>query len=123
MPKELPAIVSTPLRVYAGDGGDFYFELSDEDGNPLNLTGVTVRAAWRSARHAANQIDFTIVPTDLAVGQFTLSVTPEVSYEIASCGTADSVRGVWDVQGDNGVDDPETYATGTMIVTKDVTRV
>jgi hypothetical protein len=82
---------------------------------------MTLTSQWRPSRTSELYVDLIVEDTDLAGGLIALTIDADASRAIAATGTASMVRGVWDVQGDNGIT-PVTYVTGSLVVTRDVTR-
>lgn len=120
MSNSYPPVLREALRVYAGDDRSFLIERLDESNNPVDLTGSVFTAAWRKSRASDDYVEFAVNETDLDAGKITLVVSAEATAAIASSSRGGSVYGVWDIQRTVG-SVTETYLTGTMYCTKDVT--
>lgn len=121
MTYELPFDLLDPLYVYQGDPKTFTMEFMDDVDVPTDLTGVTLTAQWRPNRKSEVYVNLAVEETDLAGGLIGLVIDADASNAIVETATTDTARGVWDVQGDNGVT-PVTYVTGSLVVRRDVTR-
>lgn len=89
---------------------------------PINLTGLTLTG---QARKKVTDADPPALTADIQVvnalnGDITIRWDgDDVRTLLAG---AKSWSGVWDMQADNGVDDPQTLAAGTIAAELDVTR-
>lgn len=113
-----PACVNI-TGVRAGDRNEFTATLTTK-GVPLDLTGQTVTAQARTKALATEALDAVVEVTDAVNGEVTIR-WPGDAVTTWLNGKA-SLNGVWDMQVDNGVDDPVTVVEGTFSAAMDVTR-
>lgn len=87
---------------------DRTFQFKDRDGEALDLTGYTVRAAiWTAKRRKL--IDFTLTWIDQAEAHFTLSLTDEQTTTLS--GSA-----VWDLWTEDEDDIVNYYLRGQVLI-------
>lgn len=89
---------------------------------PVNLTGLTLTAQARVTAQAANPPTLTAVVTVVNAPNGDITVAWPGSQVATALGTAAKWKGVWDLQADNGVDDPQTLVGGKIAAAWDVTR-
>lgn len=107
----LPGVLN--LSMYAGDTFSQEMAFSDDNDTPINLTGATVTAQWRSVGSSATSVAFTVVVDNAAAGEVTVSLTATATAELKS--------GVWDLQmSAAGV--VSTLVGGSVTVYPQVTR-
>jgi hypothetical protein len=89
---------------------------------PTNLTGLTLTAQARAAADDTSPVVLTAVVdvVNAATGDITVR-WPGAQVATALAGVK-KWKGVWDLQADNGVDDPQTLMGGKIEATWDVTR-
>lgn len=121
----MPLPVGKNLTIYKGDSFEFSFRLRarDANGDPagyVDLSGCTAKAQVRASEDATSVMaEFTAevpVQTGEDLGRVTLSLTP------AQTGDPTFQAGKWDVQltwPDGAI---KTYLSGSVAVTKEVTR-
>lgn len=104
--------VAVNLLLYQGD--DFYLDLvvTQPDGTPADLTGMTPRA---EIRKTAEDV--------VVLAAFTATVAGNVvSLHLAHTASTDLTAGVWDCQVTDGTDGVWTLAAGTVETDAEVTR-
>lgn len=89
---------------------------------PVDLTGLTLTAQARLTAIAADPPVLTAVVNIVAPLTGDITVSWPGSQVATALGTAAKWRGVWDLQADNGVDDPQTLMGGKIAASWDVTR-
>lgn len=107
--------------IRGGDRNQFTVTLT-VGGLPMNLTGLVVAAQARLTATDVDPPDLTAVctVTNAVGGQFTVRWPGDAVTALLA--GAETWTGVWDLQVDNGVDDPLTVAAGTFDAVSDVTR-
>jgi hypothetical protein len=113
-----PACVNI-TGVRANDRNMFTATLTQK-GLPINLTGQTVTAQARKKSTDATALDAVVAVVDAVNGDITIR-WPGADVATWLAGKAEAV-GVWDLQVDNGTDDPVTVAEGSFAAKMDVTR-
>lgn len=117
--------VGRNLSIYKGDSYEFSFRLRerDEAGAPagyVNLTGCTAKAQIRATEDSSTVIaEFaTEIPTQSGddLGRVNISLTS------ADTSASGFVNGKWDVQITWPDGKVKTYLSGSVTVTKEVTR-
>lgn len=115
--------VNKNLSVYKGDSFAFSFRLRTQSGvaSYVDLTGCTAKAEIRATEDSGTVIaEFdTEVPTQTGddLGRVNISLTP------ADTSAVGFVSGLWDVQLEWPDGTVKTYLSGSVQVTKEVTRV
>ena len=107
--------------IRAGDRNEMQFTFTS-NGGPLDLTGQTLTAQARlktTSPTAALTAVITIIGSPTAGVARVRWPGDDVRTMLAG---KESWSGVWDMQVDNGVDDPVTLAAGTFKAEMDVTR-
>jgi len=91
-------------------------------GTPVDLTGQTIRAQARLTKLTPDPPALTavVVITAPLTGDFTFRWDGDDVRTLL--GAAAKWKGVWDIEVDNGVDDPVTFCTGKFSAEMDVTR-
>lgn len=118
-----PACVNI-TGVRAGDANVITGHITDTDGvSDYDLTGLTLTAQFRKkSTDVAALIDAVVTVVGTASdGNFNIR-WPGTAVRTALAGAA-KLKGVWDLQASNGVDDPTTLMYGSMELAMDVTRV
>lgn len=105
--------------VRSGDLNRFTMTLTNK-GIPVNLTGQTVTAQARTKALAPEHLDAVIDILDAVAGELAIR-WPGNAVTTWLNGKA-TQNGVWDLQVDNGTDDPVTVVAGTFAAEQDVTR-
>lgn len=114
----------TLLTMTRGDTRVFRVTLTDADGAPLNLTGLTLKfTAKRRTSDAdddaviakASSAGITLVDGPNGIADITILPADTDSY-------SDTAPLLWDVQVENGATDIRTPLSGWLIVAGDVTR-
>jgi hypothetical protein len=95
------------------------FEYNDNVGNPMDLTGVTVKVQFRNSSkkgHVVKSIDTTsgITMTDAVNGKFEIDKFTPVDFEVGNY--------YYDVETTFTNGDIKTYVGGTFKVIQDVTN-
>lgn len=117
-----PACVNI-TGVRAGDANVITGHITDTDGvSDYDLTGLTLTAQFRKkATDVAALIDAIVTVVGTATdGNFNIR-WPGDDVRTALAGAA-KLKGVWDLQASNGIDDPTTLMYGSMELAMDVTR-
>ena len=109
-----PQSSEAPIEVYGDEPLSFDVQAFSEGTTPLNLTGWTVTAKWRRSRDSESFESFTVTPTNLALGQVTLSLPSSVTGAMTG-------SGVWELRAQNG-SDIKFLAQGTTAYQRAVTR-
>jgi hypothetical protein len=110
-----PTNVGT-LNVYAGDtfSQTFTFKEDDEAINLATAGWSNWVAQYRKTAHSTTSVSFTVNASAAANGQITISLSPSQTAALES--------GVFDLQATQG-QLVRTWVAGTIVLTKDVTRV
>lgn len=102
------------LRFVAGDSFSRTIALKDENGDPIDLTGLTGRAQIRNRPNGDLLADFTVsIPTP-ANGEITFSLDTTQTRALPG-------KGVWDLELDGGATNTHTIVSGDVKVIPDVT--
>ena len=108
------------LVLYAGDGAALRLTVTDNDSEPLTVTGE-VSAQIRKTRNDPTILaEFTADLTDGATGLVVISLTGEQTAALID--TKPVFKGVWDVQWEKDGSEPITLAQGKVECNADVTR-
>ena len=92
-----------------------------KDGVPIDLTGQTITAQARTKNTDLDPVMTAVIEVlDAVNGELSLR-WPGDQVTIALDGKP-TWKGVWDLQADNGVEDPVTLCAGTLTAEQDVTR-
>ena len=114
------AVFQLDLCVYAGDTFVFEIEWLDEDGQPINNTNYTALMQARKTRKSTTAL-FSKTQTSGINLQGSNGIV-QVTLDPADTNQA-STKNVWDIELISPTGVVTTLATGTFIVTKDVSRV
>ena len=119
--------MATQLEMRRGDTPLWDLAVVDADGDPLDLSGWTVRMTAKTsvdqpdadAVFQLSTVDGTIVVTDAAGGLATMQPARDDTSGL----TADTAC-FWDVQiaRDGAPDETFTVASGTLLIVRDITR-
>jgi hypothetical protein len=101
-----PAVYNFTIEQRAGF--DRSFAISDEDGEPLDFTGYTIRASLWTPRRV-KLLDFTLTWVSHTLGEFTLTLTPEETAALS--GTA-----VWDLLVIDPDEAEDYYLRGEVLI-------
>lgn len=111
----LPVTVRTALDVYAGDSWvSPTFRMLDADGVPIDLSGLTWRAQWRTRIEAETFIPLEVTG-ELASGEVIVNAT-------AAQTAAMKRSGVFDIEATTAGGDVTTYVIGRTYYREDITR-
>lgn len=117
------------IEIYRGDVFNFFFRVRDilpdgTQGDYRNLTGWTGKAVIRSALDASGVLAtfvVTFADQSLYPGGVLLSLSNTITAGLTFSGTGRSVViGLWDVELTNDLSEPNTFLTGNVTLTKDV---
>jgi hypothetical protein len=115
-----PAVVDV-AGIRAGDRNLFQVTVRS-GGSALNLTGYTITAQARdTAADEANILDAVCTVTDATTGK--IDVRWPGDDVRTWLGSSSTLKGVWDMQLDDGTNDPWTVIAGSFSAELDVTRV
>lgn len=108
------------LTLYAGDGVIFRLVVTDNDNQPVPLTG-TIDAQIRLTRTTADPpaAEFAVDLTDADTGIVLLSLTGEQTHTLAS---SKKFSGVWDLQWTPVGAEPRSLVQGKVECVLDVTH-
>lgn len=112
-----------PVPVYAGDGLrielGFDEPVDPDDATagvaPMNLSGWTWSAQWRTSHSSGSAVSFVVDSSDAATGQLVLTLTGQQTAAMFA-------DGVFDLQGTKPGAQPWTPVWGRTVWQPDVTR-
>ena len=102
------------LTIYRGDDYAHTVTVTDEAGDPVDVSGSTWAAQFRRHDRDETAVDFAIDATNAATGVIVHSLTAAQTADLPA-------RGVYDLQRTTD-GEVETYLAGDVTVTGDVTR-
>ena len=105
------ARLTEPWQIYAGDHAVLEVRVTNADGTPQDLTGLTWQAQWRTRADATDAQPIFLDTSQAAAGVLRLSLSAEQTRAMGRAG-------VFDVQQVGG----PTLVAGTTSWTQDVTR-
>lgn len=106
--------------VRAGDRNQFNLTLN-QAGHGVDLTGMVITAQARVTAGAADSLDAVVETVDAEAGKVLVRWPGEdVRFWL---GTKTTQKGVWDLQLQEGENDPWTVISGSFSAEMDVTRV
>ena len=117
----LQAIAPAELNIYQGDDKRWLFRLKKTGGTPFNLTGYTAALQFRLAvadTDAGLPVTPNVTVTDPAAGEITMTLLSDISK------TLREPVYLWDLEiTETATSWTTTIAVGTLVVTKEVTRL
>lgn len=109
------------LSFHQGDDVTINFDLTDENDNTPDLTGATVRADIRKEYGKPVLASFTVDSTDLATGQFVLSLPAATTGDLPTRRGSRVTSFVFDVRITYASGDIDTLVNGYLKMTRQVT--
>lgn len=106
------------ITMYRGRDFDVTFTISDANGTAIDLTGYTIKSEVRSKKNRDSRLmeTFTVTETDLANGEFKISLTDTETDAISGN------SGYYDVLITDTSDITYSYITGTVTIDNTVTE-
>lgn len=124
----MPQIGKPPARVdlllVQGDDYEFGFEIKDDEGNPVDLTGATLRAQVRKAPTLPVLFEPTFTSK---VGSSSQRVMAVRGVDTAALAVGPTIKDpaskfVWDIELKDTAGDTRTIAEGVISIYREVTK-
>jgi len=113
------------LSLYAGDGVEFRLICTDNDGDPLNVSGnitAQIRVDRSETSSAIVDFDANLIEADQGIVALSLTGGDTQALMQDPSVSKDKFQGVWDVQWTPSGQEPRTLVQGKVECVADVTR-
>ena len=115
----MPAELDEPWQLYAGDDAIMSLTLTaKKTGEPIDVTDLDLRAAWRKSKDSTEQVLLDLQVIDATQGKLQIYI----SHDQTSVESGTIRSGVFDLQTVNSAGFVRTLVRGKVKWTKDVTR-
>lgn len=110
--------MATISNLYIDQGSDFngLITLTDQEGNPLILTGYTVKSQFRKSYNSSSFTDFTATVSNASQGIITLQLTAAQSSAVRAG------RYLYDIEITSSSGTKTRALEGIVIITPEITR-